>query len=75
MAIRSPLSLLRKFDFFHSFCVIFVLLDYKKCMEELSFSKKEQRAAICTPNLVCSFFKLISYIFQRERDKYSISKN
>ena len=25
---------------------------------------------LCTPNLVCSFFKLLIYIFQRKSDKY-----
>ena len=66
----SPLSLFRKFDVFHTLSLIFVLSDYRKCMEELRFSKKQQRTAICTPDLACSFFKLISYIFQRESDKY-----
>ena len=39
-------------------------------MEELRCSKNQQKGLLCTPDLVCSFFKLISYIFQRESDKY-----
>ena len=50
-------------------CVIFLLLDYRKCMEELRFSKKQQRTAM-PPDLVCTFFKFIGYIFQRKSDKY-----
>ena len=53
----SPLSLFRKFDFFHTLCVIFVLSDNRKCMEEFNFTKAQQRTA-STPDLVCSFFKL-----------------
>ena len=49
----SPLSLFRKFDVFHTLSLIFVLSDYRKCMEELRFSKKQQRTAICTPDLAC----------------------
>ena len=41
----------------------------RKCMEELRFSKSN-KGLLCTPDLVCSFFKLICYIFQRESDKY-----
>ena len=33
----SPLSLFRKFDVFHTFSVIFVLSNYRKCMEERRF--------------------------------------
>ena len=40
-----PLALFRKFDVFYTFSVIFVLSDYRKCMEELKFSKKQQRTA------------------------------
>ena len=43
--------------------------DYRKCMEELRFLKSN-KGLLCTPDLMCSFFKLISYIFQRETDKY-----
>ena len=38
-------------------------------MDELRFSKKQQRTAM-PPHLVCTFFKFISYIFQRKSDKY-----
>ena len=55
-----PLSLFRKFDVFYTFSVIFVFSDYRKCTQ---VSKKQQRTATGTPDLVCSFFKLISYIF------------
>ena len=66
---NSPLLLFRKFaDFFHTLCVIFVLSDYRKCMDELRFSKKQQRTV--GYSRVSSFFKFISYIFQREIDKY-----
>ena len=41
----SPLSLFRKSDVFHTFSVIFVLSDYRKCTEELTFSKKQHRSA------------------------------
>jgi len=41
----SPLSLFRKFDVLHTFSVIFVLSDYRKCTEELRFSKKQHRTA------------------------------
>ena len=41
----SPWSLFRKFDVFHTFSVIFVLSDYRKCTEELRFSKKQHRTA------------------------------
>ena len=41
----SSLSLFRKFDVFHTFSVIFVLSDYRKCTEELKFSKKQHRTA------------------------------
>ena len=56
----SPLSLFRKFDFFHTLCVMFVLSDYRKCMEELMFTKSN-KGLLCTPDVVCSFFKFISY--------------
>jgi len=42
----SPLLLFRKFDVFHTLCVIFVLSDYRKCMEDVKFSKKQQRTAV-----------------------------
>ena len=41
-----PLSLFRKFDFFQTLYVIFVLSDYRKCMGQLRFSKKQQRTAM-----------------------------
>ena len=41
----SPWSLFRKFDVFRTFSVIFVLSDYRKCTEELRFSKKQHRTA------------------------------
>ena len=31
---------------------------------------KSNKVLLCTPDLLCSFFKFISYIFQRESDKY-----
>ena len=42
----SPLSLFRKFHFFHTLCVVIVLSDYRKGMEELRFFKKQQRTAM-----------------------------
>ena len=36
----------QSFDVFQTFSVTFVLSDYRKCMEELRFSKKQQRPAI-----------------------------
>ena len=41
----SPLSLFKKFDVFHTFSVILVLSDFRKCTEELRFSKKQHRTA------------------------------
>ena len=64
----SPLSLFRNVITSIQ-CAIFVLSDYRKSMEELRFSKKQQRT-LCIPDLVCSFIKFISYIFQRESFKY-----
>ena len=51
------------------FCNFYVV---RKCMEKLRFSKSNKGLLrmLCTPDLVCSFFKLICYIFQRESDKY-----
>ena len=37
-------------------------------MEELRLLKSN-KGLLYTPDLACSFFKLISYIFQRESDK------
>ena len=31
---------------------------------------KSNKGLLCTSDLVCTFFKLISYIFQKESDKY-----
>ena len=36
----SPLLLFGKFDVFHTLSLIVVLSVYRKCMEELRFSKK-----------------------------------
>ena len=38
-------------------------------MEELRLLKSN-KGLLYTPDLACSFFKLISYFFQRESDKY-----
>ena len=38
-------------------------------MEELRLLKSN-KGLLYTPDLACSFFNLISYIFQRESDKY-----
>ena len=58
--VECTAVLFRKLDVFHTFSVICVLSDYRKCMEELRFSKKQQRT-VMPPDLVCSFFKLISF--------------
>ena len=59
----SPLSLFRKFDVFYTFSVIFVFSDYRKCIRKDSGFLKSNKGLLCTPDLVCSFFKLVSYIF------------
>ena len=33
------------------------------------FLLRSKKGLLCTPDLVCSFFKFISHIFQRESDK------
>ena len=67
----SPLSLFfGKFDFCDTVCIIFVLLDYRKSMEELRFSKKQQRTAMHSRLCVVSLCSSLSYIFQSESDKY-----
>ena len=50
----SPLSLFRKSDVFHTFSVIFVLSDYRKCTEELRFSKKQRRTAQTALQIWCT---------------------
>ena len=47
----------------YTFSVIFVFSDYRKCIWKDSGSLKSTKGLLCTPDLVCSFFKLISYIF------------
>ena len=34
------------YNVFHTCSVLFVLSDYRKCMEELRFSKMQQRTAV-----------------------------
>ena len=53
----------RKFDFFHTLHAIFVLSDYRKCMEELRFLKSNKGLLCTDPDLqidhrftTCSFF-------------------
>ena len=43
---RSPLLLFRKPEFFHTFSVIGQQKNYRKCFEDVEFSKKRQRTAL-----------------------------
>ena len=45
----SPLLLFRKPEFFHTFAAIRQHKNYRKCMEDVKFSKQRQRPAVhCT---------------------------
>ena len=65
----SRLLLFRKFDVFHTFYVFLCCGITEKVWKKSGFLKSN-KGLLCTPDLVCSFFNLISYIFQRESDKY-----
>ena len=65
----SPLLLFRKFDVFHTFSV-FLCCRFMENVWKNSGFLKSNRGLLCSPDLVCSFFKLISYILQRESEKY-----
>ena len=47
----SPLLHFRKPEFFHTFSVIPQHKKYRKCMEDVKFSKKDKEL-LCTPHLV-----------------------
>ena len=69
----SPLSLFRKFDVFHT---VSVNLCRQTTVNVWIYSGflKINKGLLCTPDLVCSFFKLISYIFKGKVTKYNIFK-
>ena len=57
----------RKFDFFHTLHAIFVLSDYRKCMEELRFLKvtKDSYALIQIYRLITDLQLVVSFKFFR----------
>ena len=67
---RSPWSVFRKPQFFHTFSVILMLSNYRKCMGKPIGFLKTDHGLLCTPDLVYFFFELASYSFQRESIKY-----
>ena len=54
-----PLLLFGKLEFCHTFSLIQQHKNYRKCMEDVKFSKSA-KGLLCTPRLVYSFFKFIS---------------
>ena len=56
-------------QFFHTFSVILILSNYRKCVVKPRFLKT-YHGVLCTPDLVYCFFELVSYSFQRESIKY-----
>ena len=66
---RSPLMLLRKFDLAIHYVQFLCCWITGKVWKNSGFLKSN-KGLLCTPNLVCSFFKLLIYIFQRKSDKY-----
>ena len=67
---RRPWSVFRKPQFLHTFSVILILSNYRKCMGIPRFSEWTDHRLLCTPDLRYSFFELLSYSFQRESIKY-----
>ena len=66
---RSPWSVFRKPQFFHTFSVILILSNYKIVWQYQGFLKTDH-GILCTPDLRYGFFELVSYSFQRESIKY-----
>ena len=66
---RSPWLVFRKPQFFHTFSVILILSNYRKCMGKPRFSKNWSRTSLRSRFSVL-FFELVSYSFQRESIKY-----
>ena len=54
-------------------CNLFCVVGLQKMYGRTQVFKKSNKGLLCTQDLVCSFFKFICYIIQRESDKYNQS--
>ena len=67
---RRPWSVFRKPQFFHTFSVILILSNYRKCTGKSRFSKNWSWTSLHSRFRVLTVLFLWSYSFQRERIKY-----
>ena len=67
---RHPWLVFRKPQFFHTFSVIFILSNYRKCTGKSRFSKNWSWTSLHSRFRVLTVLFLWSYSFQRERIKY-----
>ena len=67
---RSPWSIFRKPQFFHTFSVILIHCRITEDVWEYQGFLKADQGLLCTPYLRNSVFELLGYSFQRESIKY-----